>query len=493
MNIKHRSVLAFLFVIFQQVQAQVPAFKGAEGAGMYTTGGRGGVVYFVNTLMDEEVGDHKTRSGSLRWCLQQKNARTVVFQVSGTIHLQKALRIVNGDLTLAGQSAPAQGICIADYPVSVDASNVIIRYLRFRMGDLKVTPEEADGADAFSGRQQKNVIIDHCSISWSTDECSSFYDNENFTMQWCIVSESLRLSGHSKGPHGYGAIWGGKQASFHHNLLAHHDSRTPRLGPGVKHAGTDTVDMVNNVFYNWNGNGCYGGEAMHVNIVNNYYKAGPATEDRIANQVVAINASNGQGSFKKIKDKWGKFYINGNYFPKNREISAENWKGVKIVGSKPIEDIRLTLPLNILNEIYIDDAKTAYDRVLVYAGCCLHRDDVDNRIIAETKRNNANFKGRSERNGQGGIWKSKHYPRSGLIDSQQDLNVNPRNLSWTAWPKLKETMNTSDSDLDGIPDKWLQKHAAGKKATDRNEEGYTVLEQYLDSIVDIISVAKNGR
>lgn len=258
------------------IRSQTLAFPGAEGGGMYTSGGRGGRVYYVNTLEDNNVGDELTGEGSLRWCINREGTRTILFKVNGTIRLNGHLYVGNGDLTIAGQSASGDGICIADYPVRIAADNVIVRYLRFRMGDLKITPEEADGADALNGRKNKNVIIDHCSVSWGTDECSSFYDNENFTMQWCIISESLRLSGHSKGPHGYGAIWGGVNATFHHNLLAHHDSRTPRLGPGTKHAGSDVTDVCNNVFYNWNGNGCYGGEAMSVNLMNNYYKRGPA-------------------------------------------------------------------------------------------------------------------------------------------------------------------------------------------------------------------------
>lgn len=479
-------VILALFSFSALFAQALASFPGAEGGGMYTTGGRGGEVFYVNTLADNNSGDALLREGSLRWCLNQDGPKVILFKVAGTIWLERKLAIDKGDITLAGQSAPGDGVTIAGYPVSLYADNIIIRFIRFRMGDLKISPREADGADAFGGRQHQDIMIDHCSISWGTDECSSFYDNKNFTMQWCIISESLRLSGHSKGPHGYGAIWGGVHATFHHNLLAHHDSRTPRLGPGAKYAGHDTTDMRNNVIYNWNGNGAYGGEAMHVNMVNNYYKPGPATEKHIQDRIVAINAKTEDRPFPSIKNVWGKYYVQGNVLSHNPKISADNWSAVRIVGDQKVKNIKLKEEVPVRGTIRTHDARTAYEKVLAYAGASLQRDAVDQRVIRETATGTAEFIGRSPHNGKGDKWKSLHYPRKGLIDSQQDLLPSEGNMQ-SAWPELDSSEGVVDSNRDGIPDGWLELHYPGKRANDTNQEGYTYLEVYLHNLVEHIT------
>lgn len=523
--------IAFLF-IFIGLRAEVPAFPGAEGFGRLATGGRGGLVYFVNTLEDNTIGNATTHEGSLRWCLSRSGVKTILFKVSGTIFLKTSLSITTPNITIAGQSAPGGGVTLGGSPVTISADNVVLRYLRFRMGDE--LSSNADGADALGARQHKNIIIDHCSMSWSTDECVSIYENENTTVQWCIISESLRLSGHSKGPHGYGGIWGGANASFHHNLMAHHDSRTPRFGPGSTTQLKELVDMRNCVIYNWSGNGCYGAEAMKINIVNNFYKPGPSTPTGSKRaRIVAIDKKTGLSSsdgFYPINDVFGQFYIQGNVIDKSTSTSssdinycniatADNWSyGVynQISGTYGITAAQKTAlkvdqPFDFGN-VTTHSAALAYQKVMEYAGASLSRDSYDQRIVAETRAGTAAFRGLSPYNGLGSVtypagtvigsttltvattidWKSTAYPKWGIIDSQKDLKPADAPADWSAWPTLETGTYPIDSNVDGIPDGWLEANYPGKSSNDLNEEGYTLLEVYLNILVSSITTLQNN-
>ncbi len=523
---------ALLFLIFVHVSGQTPAFPGAEGHGRFTSGGRGGTVYFVSNLTDVNSGNLATREGSLRWCLGQPGPKTILFNVSGTIVLNSPLNISVSKVTIAGQSAPGDGICIAGYPVTIGANDVIIRFIRMRMGDAK--PMNSDGADALGLRRVKNVIIDHCSMSWSTDECVSIYENENTTLQWSIISESLRLSGHSKGPHGYGGIWGGKNASFHHNLMAHNDSRTPRFGPGVDTQLNEYTDMRNCVIYNWSGNGCYGAEAMNINIVNNFYKPGPATPSGSKRgRIIAVDKKTNlstSDSFYPVNNKWGTFYIDGNVIDASTSTSSsdktvctnatnDNWNygvynqigsGYNITSAEKIA-LKSQNPVAESNVVTTHTAQTAYEKVLLYAGASLVRDSYDQRIVSETTTGTAAFKGLSPYNGLGSVtypagtvignttltttttidWKSTSYPKWGIIDSQNDIRPADAPADWSAWPTLAQGELKTDANRDGIPDEWLASNFPGKKSTDLNEEGYTYLEVYLNSIVSNIIAEQN--
>jgi pectate lyase len=303
----------------QAIATSVPAFPGAEGFGAKATGGRGGRVIAVTNLDD-------SGAGSLRAALDEKGPRTVVFRVSGNIPLKSDLKLRNGDLTIAGQTAPGDGICLQNYALDfAGASNVIVRYLRIRPGD-----SSGKGLDAVGGRGGENIVIDHCSASWSIDETVSLYGGiRNLTVQWCLISESLYQSAHAKGHHGFGGIWGGQNASWHHNLLAHHSSRNPRIVG--KSVGGQLLDVRNNVIYNWGYNSTYGGDGdVRVNLVNNVYKPGPATRSNVRARVV--NPSQGT-----VASNW---WIAGNLAVGSPEVTADNWRGVHPSGGKAIDAFR---------------------------------------------------------------------------------------------------------------------------------------------------------
>lgn len=419
-------------------EVPVRAFPGAEGFGRHTTGGRGGQVFIVTSLADDGPG-------TLREAVKASVTRTIVFEVSGTIALASPLKITHGDVTIAGQSAPGQGICLRNYSFLVSANNVIIRYLRFRLGDVQ---QQQD--DAITGLRRKDIIIDHCSMSWATDECATFYDNENFTLQWCIIAESLNHSVHEKGDHGYGGIWGGRGASFHHNLLAHHISRLPRFCGARYHKkpAEEIVDFRNNVIYNYRDNDSYGGEEGNHNLVNNYYKPGPATQPARRNRIV------------NPFEPYGKFYVAGNYVAGNAKVSANNWAGG--VQCDDAQAVKLTEAVPVV-DIPVQSAADAYEAVLAQAGASYRRDALDERVIQEVRQGTAHYG-------------AEH---NGIIDSQTDVG---------GWPALATAKVPPDTDRDGIPDAWEKDHDL-QPDQPHDAQAYTLhapytnLEVYLNSLV----------
>jgi pectate lyase len=437
-------------------EESVLAFPSAEGYGKYTQGGRGGAVYEVTNLKD-------SGEGSLRAAVEASGPRTVVFRVSGTIELESPLVIENPYITIAGQTAPGDGIAIKDYPLQIGADEVILRYVRARLGD-----ESDDDADAIGGRYVTNVIVDHVSASWSIDETVSIYHADSVTVQWSLVSESLYDSHHAKETHGYGAIWGGNHSTYHHNLLAHHSSRNPRFASGSGH-----TDFRNNVIYNWGFNSVYGGENQQpgndeldfstINVIANYYKPGPATERGVRDRIAAPSAR-GRGDE-------GRWYVAENVVVGDSAVTADNWLGVD--GD---EFVRLENPWSSM-AIDQQTAAEAYQSVLENAGATVPtRDAVDTRIIEEVRTGNATYEGGAYRQHHSLIDPSQN---SGIIDSQGDVG---------GWPELESAAPPTDSDHDGMPDAWERAHGLNPNdATDRNtraDDGYTMLEKYLNSLMD---------
>ncbi|WP_278984920.1 pectate lyase [Segatella bryantii] len=480
--------------------ATLPAFPGAEGFGMYTTGGRSAStkVYHVTTLEDN---GKTSLVGSLRWANAQSGPRIIVFDVSGTIHLAAELKF-NTNTTILGQTAPGEGICIADYPVQVKSNN-IIRFIRFRLGNKFVAYHEGDG---LGGMDNSNVIIDHCSVSWSIDECLSVYGSKNLTVQWCIAAQSLVNSGHSKGAHGYGGNWGGSGATYHHNLMAHHTSRVPRLGPRPSTQLDERMDLRNNVFYNWAGEGCYGGEGMNVNIVNNYYKPGPGTALRSTNiqkRIAGIgirttdytkHGTSEANEWDKMWHVWGKFYVRGNVNASYDDVTRDNWTyGIynQIKNSKVdntfTQTTRDTMKLHLPIAYYPVTTETAYDayeKVLSYAGACLHRDAVDDLIVNDTRDKKATYTG-------SGL-------NPGYINTQDDIKPAQAADDWSAWPTLVQTVPPVDTDGDGMPDAWESKNGTDPAKNDAAtiaDNGYTNIENYANDIVADITAAQlaNGQ
>ncbi len=454
------------------------AFPGAEGGGMWVTGGRGGKVLHVTSLEDSNS------QGTLRWAVSQNYARTIVFDVAGIIDLKSVLVVNRDNVTIAGQTAPGDGICLKGNTFRIAANNVIVRFIRCRMGDENGVENDAMQVMDGNGDKYSGIIIDHCSTSWSTDECASFYGMKDFTFQWNIVSESLRQSLHEKGAHGYGGIWGGTNASYHHNLLAHHDSRNPRIDHDYVSPQKGPVSIVNNVVYNWRGNTCYGGESSSgsggdwrkYNFVGNYYKPGPATP---SNHFWFIEPTTSCSNCSKTYNGSilpGHFYMTGNIMEGYAALSSDNWSTAHGANASLIEKIREDSAF-AGERLSLHSAQKAFETVTAWAGASLVRDAIDTRIAKETREGTATYTGSS-----GKI--------KGLIDTQGDVG---------GWPEYKYTDEVHDSDGDGMPDWFEQQFDLTKSdASDGNaitldiHGRYTNLEMYLHYIVKEIVASGNS-
>ncbi len=490
-------------------QDNAPAFPGAEGHGRYVTGGRKADgttrVYHVTNLNDKGTG-------SLRWALSQVGPRTIVFDVGGVIPLASDLKIP-ANTTIAGQTAPYPGITLRYYTLLYSGNNIIVRFIRSRRGQEK---DVNDGADATWTRQCTGIILDHCSFSWSIDEVASFYDNNNFTMQWCTIGESLNNAGHSKSAHGYGGIWGGKLASFHHNLICHVNNRSPRFN-GARYewngytnnklyseynwenpVQSENVDFRNCVVYNC-GNGCYGGPGGgQINMVNNYYKTGPAaTTSRLTTASVANSTSSSDNT--TYWTMFSRYYIDGNliddkdagwtkvtYDSGSITYNGTHWtpdpnhyyganETYYTKDGKDYINMKLDSP-TATGEVTTHTAAKAFDKVLAYGGASLCRDEVDERYMREAKNKTAEYKGSVTK-------------KAGRIDVVSDVNgYTEENFPTGQRPE------GYDSDNDGMPDEWeIANGLDPNNAADANlytldaeKKWYSNLEVFLNSLVEDI-------
>ena len=516
--------------------AQTPAFPGAEGHGRYITGGRGGKIVHVTNLND-------SGTGSFREAVKSGN-KIIVFDVAGVIALKSDLKFAD-NITILGQTAPSPGITLRYYTVQ-PGSNNIIRFLRIRRGQEK---DINDGADASWQRNKTGIIFDHCSFSWSIDEVASFYDNNNFTMQWCTVAESLTNPGHSKGAHGYGGIWGGKLASFHHNFVAHLMNRGPRFN-GARYGWTgytsnkeystykwqnavqaENVDFRNCVMYNAQGT-CYGGPGGgQINIVYNYYKAGPShslkgttlnglkvdvstgkergSQDRIT-LVTLSNSGNSDKNHPELYDMTSRYYINGNTTETTKGQKTENkdWTGISYdkgipslngeyyspdaknfygdavahttISGKSCVKIKMDNPAP-KGQVTTHSAAEAYEKVLAYVGASLYRDEIDARYMEEAKTGTATYKG-SITNSPGIIDKVSDV--KGYTEANFGTGSRPAGL---------------DTDKDGIPDEWEKANglnpndASDALTCSLDKKGYyTNIEVYANSLVENIMKSENA-
>jgi hypothetical protein len=425
------------------VTEYLPAFPQAEGFGAYSLGGRGGKVIFVDNLNDDGPG-------SLRAAVMDPDPRIVIFRVSGTIELQSSLVVKHPFITIAGHTAPGDGICLKNFPLSVLRTNdVIVRGIRVRTGIEYLQPGKS--SDGISVNFSEKVILDHCTAGWSTDEIMDNRSNSDITVQWCIFSESLNNSVHRKGEHGYAATIGGVRSSYHHNLFAHNKGRNPSIG-GDDENRTEQMDFRNNVVYNWETRVC-DGKPRTMNFVGNYYKPGPATRGSNRRRMVEVQPSEEYG----YTSLW---YINDNLLVGHPELTGDNWSGaVTYKEGCSMEKNRSYTPFGNTNYM-TRDAGQAYFEVLDHAGVTVpRRDAVEKRVVGEVRTGTATF-------------------GKGIIDRVDQVG---------AWPELRTYDVPVDADSDGMPDEW--EFSEGLDPVDPSDrtgvkegEVYDNLERYLNQL-----------
>lgn len=447
--------------------AQPIAFPGAEGFGKYSTGGRGGQVVEVTNLDDDGTGSFRAALTAF-----PGEPITIVFRVSGIIDLKSELYLKRSNVTIAGQTAPGDGICLRGGSFILNGAralsqggnhgNIVIRHIRSRPGAFA-----SSGVYGFDMENCHNVIVDHCSFSWANEECAALYDTKNTTVQWCVVSEGLYNAGHLKGVRSYGGVWGGQYASYHHNLIAHQQSRTVRFNGARAHDTMALVDYRNNVIYNWGSSGAaYGGEMeiqggrSQVNIIGNYYKNGPATEGPLKFITASYTATSAKAA--------GEWHLSGNVMYGSTALTASNSAGADIsaVPASWQPNVLAPIPFHVGAPVPEQTAYEAYDAVLGPDGAGAtrpHRDSTDIRVVRETLLGTVSGRGSKA---------------PGIIDSPSQVK---------GWASYDTYDVPDDSDHDGMPDTWEAvrglnpSDAADRNGTNLSGGYYTNLEVYLNS------------
>lgn len=441
-------------------KAGIPAFPEAEGAGTWTRGGRGGRVFVVRTLDD-------SGPGSFREALEATEPRTVVFGLAGIIHLKSPVRINYPFITIAGQSAPGDGVCIRGETTEINTHDVVIRHMRFRRGNIKRRD------DSLGGNPVGNIMVDHVSASWGLDENLTLYRHmvpmpdgrppdkrpvESITIQWSISSEALNLNNHA-----FGGTWGGRNCSFHHNLFACNTGRNPSIGMSFG------FDFRNNVLFNWQHRTMDGGDgSSRVNVVNNYYKSGPATAGALRYRICKAQARNARDRYPGF----GKWFVDGNFVDGFPEITANNWAGgVQYDASVTIrkDGKEEVIPAGSEDKVRsheefshapvrTESAIAAFESVLAHSGATLpKRDAVDLRVIEAVRT-------------------GKPVYQNGIIELPDDVG---------GWPVYTADSVSPDVDGDGMPDNWERRFNLSPgdpkdAGADPDMDGYSNIEEFLN-------------
>ncbi len=544
-NLLSLLMLLLAGIMTAQADEQQLAFPGADGYGKYVTGGRGGEVCYVTRL--DDCTDNQLVEGTLRWAIRHDNGgkpRTILFKVGGTIVLTNKLTFNYGDVSILGQTAPGGGICIAGNTFYINKNNIIVRYVRFRAGDL-AGYKAGKSMASLDMENCKNVILDHCSMTWSMEECLTAYDSDYTTVQWCIIGEGLYNSMNAKGARSYATQWGGEHSTMHHCLITNCNSRTPRfngvrnesnIGQGKhEHDAQVESEFANNVIFNWGKkNSLYGGENdktvnnsadgtehlgyNRVYMINNYFRPGPNTSRNVTSERYFVQGSSDNG--------YGQWYLNGNKFEENSEyagtssqwsatnianVNADNFYGYTSNTTERAFNLDglganqtnfdlyalTSLPEAGLSGLEYETADDAFKSVFKGAGARLPKlDAVDTRLLKEAHGDIApKYFGplRSD------------YPNipacgKGIIDTPNNIDVAEYEAdgyvtltmdgitATNIYPKLDGTSTVADTDGDGMPDAYEEANLFNKDdASDGAAiaaNGYSNLENFLNAVVD---------